>query len=62
MKIKTDYMKVKTIVQFVAGLEDARDILRKEAEDGNLYSGLQADVIDPILATLKRILSGEAGR
>lgn len=61
MKIKTDYMKVKTITEFVKGLEDARDLLRKEAEGGDLYSGLQADVIDPIVAKLNEILSGNAG-
>lgn len=61
MKIKTDYMKVKTITQFVKALEDARDQLRREAEEGDLYSGLQADVIDPIVAKLNEILSGNVG-
>lgn len=60
VKIKTDYMKVKTIIQFVKALEDARDQLRREAEEGDLYSGLQADVIDPIAAKLNDILKGDA--
>lgn len=62
MRIKTDYMKVKTIAEFVKALEDARDLLRREAEEGDLYSGLQADVIDPIASKLNEILSGQAGR
>lgn len=54
-------MKVKVIADFVDSLDECVEILRKEAQDGNLYSGLQADVIDPIRSTLRRILSGEAG-
>lgn len=58
MRVKTDYMKIKTIVQYVKAMEDARDILRKEAEEGDLYSGLQADVLDPVINHLKTILEG----
>lgn len=56
MRVKTDYMKVKTIRNFVKAMEDARDILRKEAEAGDLYSGLQADVLDPVISKLHAIL------
>lgn len=61
MKVKTDYMKIKTIGDFVKAMEDARGILRKEAEEGDLYSGLQADVLDPVISQLKTILDGRAG-
>lgn len=61
MKVKTDYMKIKTIGDFVKAMEDAREILRKEAEGGDLYSGLQADVLDPVISQLKTILDGKAG-
>lgn len=59
MRVKTDYMKIKTISEFVKGLEDARDTLRKEAEAGDLYSGLQADVLEPIINYLNTILGGQ---
>lgn len=59
MKIKTDYMRVKAITVFLEAMEDARDQLRKEAEEGDLYSGLQADVLDPIIHNLNVILSRE---
>lgn len=62
MQIKTDYMKVKTIRHFVESLDECVEILRQEAAEGNLYSGLQADVIEPISAQLKHILSGQEGR
>lgn len=59
MRVRTDYMKVRTIREFVKGMEDARDTLRQEAEAGDLYSGLQADVLDPIIHNLTVILSGD---
>lgn len=54
-------MKVKVIVEFVDSLDECVEILRKEAQDGNLYSGLQADVIEPISERLKSILAGNEG-
>lgn len=62
MQVKTDYMKVKVIAHFVQELDECVAILRKEADEGNLYSGLQADVIIPISDRLKLILSGQEGR
>lgn len=59
MRVRTDYMKVRTIREFVKGMEQARDTLRQEAEAGDLYSGLQADVLDPIIHNLNIILSGD---
>lgn len=47
--------------EFVKGLDDAAAVLRKEADDGDLYSGLQADVIDPISKSLKEILEVDCG-
>lgn len=61
MKVKTDYMKVKTIETFVKSMEDARNVLRKEAAQGDLYSGLQADVLDPVIQNLRAILEGRVG-
>lgn len=59
MRVKSDYLKVKTIGEYVKAMEDARDILRKEAEEGDLYSGLQADVLDPVISHLTTILEGK---
>lgn len=59
VKIKTDYMRVKAITTFVKAMEDARDQLRKEADAGDLYSGLQADVLDPIIHNMNLILYSE---
>jgi hypothetical protein len=62
VQVKTDYMKIKVIKQFVDSLDECMEILRAEASNGNLYSGLQADVIEPISNKLKHILSGQEGR
>lgn len=62
MRVKTDYMKVRSIETFIKALDDASATLRKEADAGDLYSGLQADVIDPISAKLKEILGGTYGQ
>lgn len=62
MKTKTDNMKVKTVRQFIESLDECVEILRKEADDGDLYSGLQADVIEPISNKLKSILDGQEDR
>lgn len=60
MRVKTDYMKVKTVETFIKSMEDARDQLRLEAEEGDLFSKLQADVLDPVIHNLKVIIYGSA--
>lgn len=47
---------LETIGEFIESLDECVEILRKESDDGNLYSGLQADVIVPISTKLKEIV------
>jgi hypothetical protein len=61
VRVKTDYMKVKVLIEYSKALDDCINILRSESEKGDLYSGLQADVIEPINKHLKQVLEGRYG-
>lgn len=45
--------------ELAISLDECLVVLRKEAEDGNLYSGLQADVIEAINTKIKAILNDQ---
>lgn len=61
-KVNLNDVRIKSIRQFTRALDDCVVTLRSEAEEGNLYSGLQADVIEPISKKLKEIVGGNYGK